>query len=83
MNQLALDLRQEKARLSRQCEEILMALGKGRVSNHALVEEFALNYRARISDLRKRGHDIRVVYRNYNTGRVLYALFLDGEEARP
>ena len=79
MNQLALDLRQEKTRLSRQCETIIGRLCRGRTSNFELYE-IALNATARISELRKKGHHIRIVARDHRTGENWYALFVNGKE---
>lgn len=79
MNQLALDLRQEKARLSDQCATILAWLSQGRCRNTDLAQ-VSLKYTGRISDLRKKDYDIRVVERNYATGETWYALFINGRE---
>lgn len=80
MMQLALDIRQERARLSGQCAKILGRLQRGIVTNRELAEKYSLKYTSRISDLRKRDHDIRVVARDYETGLVWYALFIGGHE---
>ena len=80
MNQLGLDIRQEKTRLSKQCEAILGRLQQGPVSNHLLAGTYALKYTSRISDLRRRDHDVRVIERDHRTGRTLYALFVDGKQ---
>ena len=77
--QMALDLRAERARLSNQCEVILGRLQSGRVSNGQL-SLIALKYTNRISELRKQGHVIKVVARDYASGIVWYALFVDGLE---
>lgn len=77
--QMALDLRAERARLSNQCAIILGRLMRGRVTNKEL-SGIALKYSGRTSELRMRGHDIRIVHRNRATGLVVYALFVDGRE---
>ncbi len=79
MNQLALDLRDEKRRLSKQCAEILHRLELGPTSNYELVN-YALKYTGRISELRKKGHDIRIVERDHVTGTALYAVFVNGRQ---
>lgn len=63
----------EAKRLSRQCQAILERLRSGRASNSELAE-MALNYRARISDLRQRGFRIKVTDRNHETGLSWYEL---------
>jgi hypothetical protein len=77
--QMALDLRAERRRLSDQCSLILGRLMRGRVTNKEL-SGIALKYTSRTSELKKRGHDIRIVHRNRATGLVVYALFVDGRE---
>lgn len=77
--QMVLNLRAERRRLSDQCSLILGRLQHGRASNKEL-SGMALNYRARISELRQRHHDIRVVFHNRTTGFALYALFVGGLE---
>ena len=77
--QMVLRLKPERARLSNQCEVILGRLQSGRASNGQL-SLIALKYTSRISELRQRGHDIRIVHRNRATGLVVYALFVDGRE---
>jgi len=79
MNQLALELRQEKRRLSKQCAAILERLQRGAASNYELYG-IALNATARISELRKKGHVIRIVNRDHWTGENWYALFLNGRQ---
>ena len=78
MNQLALDVKQEKARLSKQCAMILGRLAEGPATNW-LLSTLSLKYTGRISELRQRGHDVRVIARDYKTGEVTYALFSDGK----
>lgn len=77
--QMAIEFKAERRRLSDQCSLILGRLQKGRVSNKELSER-SLKYTSRISELRGRRHDIRVVHRNRATGLVVYALFVDGRE---
>lgn len=71
----ATDVREEKARLSRQCAEILGRLQQGPVTNLEL-SRIALKYTSRISDLRARGHVVVVQSRDHSTGLVVYALEL-------
>lgn len=77
--QMVLMLQPERARLSNQCSMILGRLMQGRATNREL-SGIALNYRARISELRQLGHDIRVVLHNRATGFAQYALFVGGLE---
>ncbi len=79
MNQLSLDIRAEKRRFTGQCGMILGRLTRGRVTNDEL-SRIARNYTGRVSDLRAKGHDIRVVSRSIETGLTWYSLFVDGEE---
>lgn len=75
------DVRAEKKRTANQRYLILGRLLKGRATNADLYG-YALNLTARISELRKDGHVIKVVARDYATGIVWYALFVNGEEVR-
>lgn len=77
--QMVLMLQPERARLSNQCSIILGRLMQGRATNREL-SEIALNYRARVSELRQRRHDVRVVEHNRVTGLAIYALFVNGVE---
>lgn len=77
--QLHLDLQAERARLSAQCSRILGRLQYGRVTNREL-SEIALKYTNRVSEIRRAGHDVRLVSRDYATGLTYYALFVDGVE---
>lgn len=77
--QMVLMLQPERARLSNQCSMILGRLMQGRATNREL-SGISLKYTSRNSDLRQRGHDIRIVHRNRTTGLVWYALFVDGRE---
>lgn len=70
---------EERPRLAHQCGAILERVARGRVTNSELAR-MALNYRARISELRQAGHDVRVVERNRKTGLVWYGLFAAGRE---
>ncbi len=63
----------EGKRLSRQCQAILERLQAGRASNSELAG-IALNYRARISDLRAVGHTVVCVDRNRETGLSFYEI---------
>ena len=76
MSQLELQFEQvaaERARLSRQCAAILARLKAGPATAAELID-IGFNYRARISELRKRGHRIFVAERDYKTGRTVYEL---------
>lgn len=77
--QLSLQIRQERERLSGQCSLILGMLMTGRKTNRDL-SHHSLKYTGRISELRDKGHDIRLVARNRETGLCWYALFVDGGE---
>ncbi len=63
----------ERTRLTSQADRILALLKAGPASN-TMLAAISLKYTSRISDLRKRGHAITVVERNYETGEVTYAL---------
>lgn len=65
----------ERARLNSQSAAILERLHVGPVTNWEL-SQIAMKYTSRISDLRKRGHRIRVQEHDRSTGRVVYALEL-------
>jgi hypothetical protein len=69
---------QDVERLSRQCAAILERLRRGPATNVELAV-LALKYTSRVSDLRRHGHDVRVVCRN-DHGVFWYALFIDGRE---
>lgn len=69
----------EAPRLSKQCREILARLRAGRATNNELAQ-IALKYTGRVSDLRKAGHDIRVVRSDRATGLTVYALLEGGKE---
>ena len=75
--QLGLELRAERKRLSDQCSLILGRLMQGMVTNDEL-SRISRKYTGRISDLRKRGHDIRCVKQNRATGLSYYCLFIEG-----
>ena len=63
----------EAPRLNEQCRAILVRLQAGRATNHDLAG-IALNYRARVSDLRGIGYRIDVIERDRKTGVSVYAL---------
>ena len=63
----------ERSRLSAQCVKILTRLRSGDATNAELCA-LALNYRARISDLRRHGFGIKVKSRDRATGVTLYRL---------
>lgn len=78
MTQLALTLTPpsrgpEHARLSAQNAAIVQRLLQGPATNHEL-SQLALNYRARISEIRKAGWVLKIQSRDYDTGRVVYVL---------
>jgi len=79
--QLSLEIKAEKTRLSAQCGLILGMLQNGRVTN-AELSKHALKYSGRLSELRQKGHDVRVVERDYATGLASYALFVNGAEVQ-
>jgi hypothetical protein len=66
-------------RLSRQCEEILDRLRRGRRTNAELAG-IALKYTGRLSEIRQAGYDVRVVEKDVASGVHVYALFVDGVE---
>ena len=63
----------EAKRLNKQCQEILTRLQAGRASNNELAR-IALNYRARISDLRKVGIKVVCLDRDRETGLAFYEI---------
>jgi hypothetical protein len=63
----------ERRRLSSQCERILALLHRGPATNRQL-SDLALNYKARVSDLRKAGYRVECVDRNTRTGFSRYRL---------
>jgi hypothetical protein len=72
----------EAVRLSNQTERIVERLREGPATARQLLA-IALNYRARISDARKAGYDVRLVKRDYESGKTQYALFVAGREYQP
>jgi len=64
----------EIQRLSAQDARVLARLEQGPCRNFDLAQ-IALNFTARISDLRKAGFDIRIIERDRSSGRVVYQLF--------
>jgi hypothetical protein len=68
-----LSLLTELRRLSGQCAAILARLHQGPASNFDLAQ-ISLKYTSRISDIRKAGYDVRVVERDYASGRTVYRL---------
>jgi hypothetical protein len=64
---------EEARRLGKQCASILARLQQGAASNFELAS-LSLKYTSRISDLRRAGYDVRVVERDYATGRTVYKL---------
>jgi hypothetical protein len=69
---IAVDPR-EQPRLSAQCEQILALLQLGPATNRCL-SHVALNYKARISDLRAAGYTVECFDRNHKTGLAWYRL---------
>jgi DNA-binding CsgD family transcriptional regulator len=63
----------DKPRLTDQCNRILEILRNGRATNKELAA-VAMKYTSRISDLRKNGHDVRMVERREG-GITVYELF--------
>jgi hypothetical protein len=63
----------ERWRLSRQNTAILSRLEQGPASNHELAQ-LSLKYTSRLSEIRQAGYPVRIVSRDYETGRVVYAL---------
>jgi hypothetical protein len=63
----------EQPRLSAQCELILAVLQTGPATNRRL-SCLALNYKARISDLRAAGYTVECFDRNHKTGLAWYRL---------
>ena len=63
----------EAPRLNRQCMEILARLQQGRASNREL-SQIALNYRARVSELRQHGITVKCVERDRQTGLSFYEI---------
>jgi hypothetical protein len=66
---------EEAPRLSKQCRAILDRLQLGPASNSELAS-IALKYTGRVSEIRKAGHDIRVIEKDHKTGRVVYGLYV-------
>lgn len=66
----------EKRRLSAQCQEILNSfrLRVNKQLSNGELSQMALKYTSRISDLRQMGHLIKIVARDFKTGRVVYQL---------
>lgn len=62
-----------RPRLSRQNAAILARLQQGPASNHELAQ-IALKYTSRLSEIKKAGYAVRIVSRDHETGRVVYAL---------
>lgn len=63
----------ERRRLAGQNAAILERLERGPATRRELTE-IALNVTARVSELRAAGYDVRVVERDYATGRTVYAI---------
>jgi hypothetical protein len=73
---------EERPRLSRQCQEILAVLRRGRMTNTQMAA-IAKKYTSRVSDLRAAGHDVKLVDEDRKTGYAQYALFVQGREYQP
>jgi hypothetical protein len=66
---------EERPRLGGQCRAILERLRRGPATNRELAHpQYGLNYRARISDLRKSGHNIPPPKEDTKTGLSVYVL---------
>ena len=63
----------ERTRLSKQCLAILALLESGQPVTNVRLAQVALKYTSRVSDLRAKGHNIRVVSREPN-GLTWYRL---------
>jgi hypothetical protein len=63
----------ERKRLTRQNGAILARLEQGPASNHELAM-ISLKYTSRISEIRQAGYPVRIVSRDYETGRTIYEL---------
>jgi len=63
----------ERRRLSRQNAAILGRLEQGPASNRELAQ-LSLKYTSRLSEIRQAGYPVRIVSRDYETGRVVYEL---------
>lgn len=74
MHQPMLPFEHENIRLSEQCGVILRRLEIGPVTNSEL-SRIALKYTSRISDLRQKGYDVRVIHRDRTCGLTTYKLF--------
>jgi hypothetical protein len=66
---------EEARRLSGQCAAILALLHQGPASNFDLAL-ISLKYTSRISEIRQAGYDVRVVERDYASGRTVYRLWV-------
>jgi len=64
---------QERERLRGQAGKILERLRQGRATN-AELSRLALKYTGRISDLRAKGYDIRMVEQDRESGLTVYEL---------
>lgn len=62
-----------KPRLSRQCQQIVERLRRGRASNAELAT-ISLKYGGRLSDARQAGYVIRCVNQDHRTGYAEYEL---------
>ncbi len=63
----------ERKRLGKQCDRILVRLRQGPATNREL-SGIALKYTGRLSELKQKGHSISVIKRDYKTGLTLYEL---------
>ena len=65
--------KEERPRLSRQCQQILDRLRRGPAEGCELA---AITHRfgGRVLELRRAGYDVRLVSRDYKTGVTLYEL---------
>jgi hypothetical protein len=63
----------DRPRLSRQCLTILERIAAGPVTNRELAG-IAMQYNARILELRRAGYDIRKVSQDHDTGVAVYEL---------
>jgi hypothetical protein len=72
--------RGERKRLNAQCLKILDLLESQEQVTNTELQAIAINYTARISELRGvGGYDVRIVQRNRQTGVNVYQLFTSDE----
>lgn len=70
-----LPVAQERVRLAGNCQAIIERLRRGPATNGELSQVGGLRFGGRLFELRKAGHDIRIVDRDHDSGKVVYQLF--------